>query len=73
MAKITPFGKRIKKRLVDLDMTQTELGNQVGCGRKYIVKILTGERSGEKYMEELCRILGIPYTGNTAGDTAKGA
>jgi len=73
MAKTTEFGKQIKKRLVDLDMTQTELGNQVGCGRKYIVKILTGERSGERYMEELCRILGMPYTGCNPDDTAKGA
>jgi transcriptional regulator with XRE-family HTH domain len=73
VAKITPFGKRIKKRLIDLEMTQTELGKRAGCGRKYLIKIMAGERSGGKYMESICKILDLPYTGSAREDTAKGA
>lgn len=32
---------------------------QLGCNKQYIHKILTGERSGKKYKEEISRILGI--------------
>lgn len=73
MPKITPFGKKIKKRLVDLEMPQTELGERIGCGRRYLIKIMTGERSGGKYMEALCNELGLPYTGQDAGDVKRGA
>lgn len=56
---LTPLGKEIKKKLVDKDMTQVELAEQIGVRNTYITKILTGERSGEKYLPEICVILGI--------------
>lgn len=57
--KATPFGKKVKKKLVDLDMTQVELAQKLGTTKGYINRILSGERSGEKYRKEICRILGI--------------
>lgn len=57
--KLTEFGQEVKKRLVDKNMTQVELAALIGCNKQYIHKILTGERSGKKYIWEISRILGI--------------
>lgn len=56
---LTPFGKKVRKRLIDKDMTQVELAVLLGCSKQYLHKILAGERSGRKYMEAIARILGI--------------
>lgn len=57
--RLTPFGKKVKKRLIDKGMTQVELAALVGCNKQYLHKILCGERSGQKYMEEIARLLEI--------------
>ena len=56
---LTPFGKRVKKRLIDKNMTQMELVNMLKCNKQYLYKILTGERSGENYIEKISEILEI--------------
>ncbi len=56
---LTPFGKRVKKRLIDKNMTQMELAGMLKCNKQYLYKILTGERSGEKYIEKIAEILEI--------------
>lgn len=58
-ARLTPFGRKVKKRLVDKNMTQVELAALLGCNKQYIYKILVGERSGEKYLEAMSKILDI--------------
>ena len=40
-------------------MTQAELAEMIGVGRPYICRILTGDRSGEKYKADIDRILKI--------------
>ena len=55
--KLTPFGKKIKKRLIDLNMTQVELAEMVGITDKYLYKIMHGVRSGKKYVEKIKTIL----------------
>ncbi len=57
--KLTPFGKEVRKKLIDKDMTQVELALLLGCNKQYLQKILTGERSGKKYIDEIMKILGI--------------
>lgn len=57
--KLTPFGAKVKKRLVDRNMTQVELAALIGCNKQYLYKILSGERSGKKYIEDISRILNI--------------
>lgn len=57
--KLTPYGKKIRKRLIDKNMTQVELANQLGCKTQYITQILSGKKSGKKYSEEINRILDI--------------
>ncbi len=57
--KLTSFGKNIKHRLVELDMKQDELARQVGTSPQYINHIMYGERTGDKYIEKIRRILEI--------------
>lgn len=56
---LTSFGKEVKKRLIDKNMTQVELAAELGCTKQYLYKILCGERSGKKYRERILQILGI--------------
>ena len=55
----TAFGKQAKKRLIDKGMTQVELAALIGCNKQYLHKILSGERSGKKYLEDISRVLDI--------------
>lgn len=57
--RLTPFGRKVKKKLIDKGMTQTELAALLGCNRPYISKILMGERSGKKYIRKIAEILEI--------------
>ena len=54
--RLTPFGRKVRKRLIDKNMTQVELAALLGCNKQYI---LVGERSGKKYIEAISRILDI--------------
>ena len=57
--KLTPMGKIIKLRLGELEMTQEALAAQVGTSPQYINHIMYGERTGEKYIDEICKVLDI--------------
>jgi transcriptional regulator with XRE-family HTH domain len=51
------YGKRIKKRLIDLNMTQVELARQLGISKQYMSRIISGDRSGNTYRERIEEIL----------------
>lgn len=53
------YGRTVKKRLIDLEMTQAELAKMLGVGRPYLSRILSGDRSGKKYQEDIDRILSL--------------
>ena len=55
----TKFGKLVKKRLIDKNMTASQLADRLGTTPQYLNKILHGERSGEKYLEDITKILNI--------------
>lgn len=57
--KLTAFGATVKKKLIDLDMTQVQLAEAVGTSNKYLNLILYGDRSGEKYKNSIIRVLGL--------------
>ena len=59
---MTPLGKKISKRLIDLDMTQRELAARIGSTPQYLQKILHGERSGRKYLASIEEILKMSLT-----------
>lgn len=56
---LTPLGREIKERLIEKDMTQRSLAEQLGIAPQYVTKILSGARSGERYLTKICVILDI--------------
>lgn len=56
---LTPLGKKIVKRLVDMDKTQVWLCDQLGMRKTYLNKILHGERSGQKYLARIHDVLDL--------------
>ncbi len=69
--KLTPFGKAIKKRLVDLDMNQKDLARKIGTSAPQITYILYGSRSVERWVDPICEALGL--NAGRYGGTRKGA
>lgn len=63
---LTPFGKEIKKRLVDIDRTQAWLIEQVQgttglyFDRSYMRKIQTGQLATPKIIQAIRDILDLP-------------
>lgn len=55
--KYSKIGKKIKKRLIDKDMTAKELADALNISPQYLNKILHGERSGKKYLQAISLIL----------------
>lgn len=65
---LTPFGKAIKKKLVDLDKNHSWLIDQVYVqtglyfDRSYLHKIMTGKLGTPKVIQAIREILDIPET-----------
>lgn len=65
-ATLSPFGKEIKKRLIDLEKTQAWLIEQVGettglyFDGSYMYKIQTGQLSTPKVVQAIREILDLP-------------
>jgi len=56
----TSFGKKVKKELIDRNMTARQLADLVGTTPQYLNKIFHGERGGKKYKDAIRKILDIP-------------
>lgn len=54
------YGKEIKKKLIDRNMTARQLADMLGTTPQYLNRIFHGERSGKKYREAIRKILDIP-------------
>lgn len=55
--KLTPFGEKVKQKLVEVNMTQKKLAEALGTSEVYLSMILYGERSGKKYIPGIKQIL----------------
>ena len=53
------FGVEVKKKLIELKMTQRELAKLEGVNENYLTDILNGRRSGKKYRTKIIEILKI--------------
>lgn len=51
------YGKKVKKRLIDLGMSSKELAEKLQVDPRYVSKIIRGERSGLKYRNRIREIL----------------
>ena len=56
---LTPFGMTVKKALIEKRMTQVQLAEEIGTTKKYLNLILYGERSGDKYLDSIVKILDL--------------
>jgi transcriptional regulator with XRE-family HTH domain len=56
---LTPFGKVVKKRLIDKGMQHQELAVAAGTTLKYLDHILYGRRKRSKYIYKIAAILDI--------------
>ncbi len=57
--RLTPFGVKVKKRLIEKDMTTSELANQIGVSRSFLSQILYGNKKGGKYIPMIQEVLDI--------------
>lgn len=53
------FGIQVKKRLIELRMTQRQLAQEIGVNENYLTDILNGRRSGKKYMDNINQRLNL--------------
>lgn len=51
------FGKMVRKRLIEIDMTQNELAELLGICPPNLSRMLSGLRSGRKYRARIINIL----------------
>lgn len=56
---LTSYGKQVKHKLIEMNMTQVELAEQVGTSKQYLGKILFGERAGTMYLEKIDQVLNL--------------
>ena len=58
------YGKEIKRKLIEKDMSQKELATRVGIHPKRISDIIRGTFPGLKYREKISEVLDIPIIEN---------
>jgi len=54
---INSYGVQVKKRIVELGITQKELAKKADVPEKYLSKIITGQKKGWKYRDRIDEIL----------------
>ena len=53
------FGILVKKRLIELSMTQRELAREIGANENYLTDVLNGRKAGIKYKAIISEKLGL--------------
>lgn len=59
LKELTPFGVKVKQRLLEMRMTQSEFCEQYEIPMNRFSEILYGSRPGNKYRDKIAKILGI--------------
>lgn len=70
--KLTGFGMKIKKRLLEMSMSQRELSEKLGVSEVYLSRIMHGDRgdkTGTKYESQIIEILKLNIK-KVKGETA---
>ena len=71
-SEITPFGRRVKIRLLEMNMDARELARRVGTSPVQISRILHGKRPGREQITRIAQVLGIEVD-DTEKDEEKNA
>lgn len=53
------FGVTVKKRLIELKMTQRELAKKLNMNENYLTDVLAGRKSGAKYRDNILSEIGL--------------
>jgi transcriptional regulator with XRE-family HTH domain len=53
------WGMKVKKRLVELNITQRQLAVEIDVNENYLTDILRGRRSGKKYKNKIINRLNL--------------
>ncbi|AYE33815.1 TPA: helix-turn-helix transcriptional regulator [Clostridioides difficile] len=53
------FGVIVKKRLIELKMTQRDLAKKLNMNENYLTDILAGRKSGAKYRNNILSEIGL--------------
>lgn len=53
------FGVIVKKRLIELKMTQRDLAKKLNMNENYLTDILAGRKSGAKYRNNILNEIGL--------------
>lgn len=56
---LTTWGKEVKKKALEQDTTLVELAETIGTSKQYLNRIMYGQRSGEKYRQQIITTLGM--------------
>ncbi len=62
--KLSPWCKDVKKKLIDLDMSVTELAEEAGISRPYTSGIINGRTIAPELAVRIGKAIGVPYTEN---------
>lgn len=66
--KPTPFGRRIRIRLAELNMNQSDLARMLGTSEAYVTYLIYGDRRDDAWVWRICEVLGMePEEQNDAG------
>ena len=55
--RLTPFGAEVKKRLIDMNMTQTEFCKKYNIPYTRFSELITGRQPNWKHIDTVCRAL----------------
>lgn len=62
--KLSPWCKDVKKKLIDLDMSVTELAEKTGISRPYTSGVVNGRIVAPELAARIGKAIGVPYTEN---------
>lgn len=54
---LPPRGKKIKKGLIEWNMTQRDLAKKLNMDEQYLADIIRGRRPGNKYIDQIYKEL----------------
>lgn len=61
---LSPWCKDVKKMLIDLDMSVTELAEKTGISRPYTSGIINGRLIAPELASRIGDTIGVPYSDN---------
>ena len=57
--KLSSFGKKVKMKLIEREMTVSDLAKEIGTSRSFLSQMLYGDKKGYEYIQKLKEILDI--------------